>query len=111
MKNADFFDVENHPEMTFKSTAVEVTGEDTANITGDLTILGVSKPVTLAVKHNKSGEHPFNGKFMSGFSATTTINRSEWGMNYGLPAVGDAVEIRIEVEGIREDGEAAQDVE
>lgn len=103
MKNEDFFDVENHPTMTFKSTGIEVTGEDKALITGDLTMLGVTKPVVLDVTHNKSGPHPFSGKYVAGFSATTTIKRSEFGMEYGLPAVGDEVEVRLEVEGIREE--------
>lgn len=103
MKNADFFDVENHPTMTFKSTGIEVTGENTANITGDLTMLGQTKPVTLAITHNKSAEHPMNGKYVSGFSGTATLKRSEWGMNYGLPNVGDEVQIRLEVEGVRQD--------
>lgn len=106
LKNADFFNVEEFPEMTFKSTAIEVTGENTANITGDLTLLGVTKPVTLAVTHNKSGEHPFSGKYVAGFSATGTLKRSEFGMNYGLPAVGDDVKIIIEVEGVRKDAAA-----
>lgn len=108
MKNADFFDVENFPDMTFKSTGIEVTGENTANITGDLTLLGVTKPVTLEVTHNKSGKHPFNGKFVAGFSATATVKRSEFGMTYGLPDVGDDVEIRLEVEGFREDEESME---
>lgn len=106
MKNEDFFDVEKYPTMTFKSTGIEVTGENTANITGDLTILGVTKPVTLAVMHNKSGKHPFNQKMVAGFSASTTIDRSEWGMEYGLPMMSPEVEIRIEVEGFLQDGEA-----
>ncbi|MBI1300723.1 MAG: polyisoprenoid-binding protein [Alphaproteobacteria bacterium] len=103
MKNADFFNVEKFPTMTFKSTAIEVTSDNTANITGDMTILDVTKPVVLAVKHNKSDTHPFSGKYVSGFSATTTIKRSEFGMNYGLPGVGDDVEVRIEVEAVRTD--------
>lgn len=103
MKNEDFFDVEQYPQMTFRSTHIEVTGEDTANITGDLTLLGQTHPVTLDVVHNKSAEN--RGRYMSGFSATTTINRSQWGMTYGLPAVGDEVEIRLEVEAIRRDGD------
>lgn len=105
MKNEDFFDVEKFPTMTFKSTGISVTGDDTANITGDLTILGVTKPVTLAVTHNKSGVHPFSGKFVAGFSASGTVKRSEFGMDYGLPAVGDDIELRIEVEGYREGGD------
>ena len=102
MKSADFFNVEQFPEMTFKSTSVEVTGEDAAKITGDLTILETTKPVVLDVVHNKSGKHPFSGKFVAGFSATTSIKRSDFGMNYGLPAIGDDIEIRLEIEGIRE---------
>lgn len=102
MKNEDFFDVENHPTMTFKSTGIEVTGENTANITGDLTLLGVTKPVVLNVTHNKSGEHPFSGKYVAGFSASTTVKRSEFGMDYGLPMLGDNVEVRLEVEGVRQ---------
>ncbi len=101
MKNKDFFDVENHPTMTFKSTAIEVTGENTAKISGDLTLLGVTKPVILDVTHNKSGVHPFSGKYVAGFSGATTIKRSEFGMTYGIPGVGDDVEVRLEVEGVR----------
>lgn len=101
MKGADFFNVEKFPAMTFKSTGIEVTGENTANITGDLTILETTKPVVLAVTHNKSGKHAFGEKFMAGFSATANIKRSEFGMTYGLPMVGDDVEIRIQVEGER----------
>ena len=105
MKSADFFNVEKFPTMTFKSTAIKVTGEDTADMTGDLTLLGVTKPVMLHVKHNSSAKHAFSGKYVSGFSATGSLKRSDFGMGYGLPAVGDEVEIRIEVEGIREEAE------
>lgn len=109
MKNEDFFHVEQYPAMTFKSTGIEITGEDTANITGDLTILDVTKPVTLDVKHNKTGKSPFGDDYKSGFSATANIKRSEWGMNYGLPNVGDDVEIRLEVEAVRvEEGAGAE---
>lgn len=105
MKNADFFNVEKFPTMTFKSTKIEKTGEKTGKITGDLTLLGVTKPVTLDVVHNNSARHPFSGKFVSGFSATGKIKRSDFGMNYGLPAIGDDVTLMIEVEGLREDAE------
>ena len=107
LKGTDFFNVEKFPEMTFNSTAIEVTGENTANITGDLTLLGVTKPVTLSVTHNKSGKHPFGDKYVSGFSATASLKRSDFGMNYGLPMVGDDVQIRIEVEGLREEPAAS----
>lgn len=104
LKGADFFNIEKFPEMTFKSTAIEVTGEKTANITGDLTLLGVTKPVVLAVTHNKSDKHPFGDKYVSGFSAKGTLKRSDFGMAYGLPMVGDDVAIEIEVEGERVEG-------
>ncbi|HRQ60657.1 MAG TPA: YceI family protein [Alphaproteobacteria bacterium] len=100
LKNADFFDVEKHPEMTFKSTGIEVTGENLASMSGDLTLLGITKPVVLDVTFNKCDKHPMKGFEMCGFSATSMITRSEWGMKYGLPMVGDEVEIRIEVEAI-----------
>lgn len=109
MKNVDFFDVEKFPEMHFKSTAIDVTGDNTANIIGDLTLLGVTKPVTMAVTHNKSDIHPFSGKFVSGFSATAQIKRSDFGMAYGLPGVGDMVDVRIEVEGERQEQDQASE--
>lgn len=98
MKNADFFDVEKFPAMTFKSTKIDVTGEDTAKITGDLTIKDVTKPVVLDAKLNKTGSHPMRGTPWAGFSATTSVKRSDFGMTYGLPAVGDDVKIVLEVE-------------
>lgn len=102
LKNADFFDVEKFPEMKFISTGIEVTGEKTAKITGDLTIKGITKPVVLDTTYNKSGKHPFSGADVAGFSATTTIKRSDFGITYGAPLMGDDVEIRLEVEGTRE---------
>ncbi|MGF1527750.1 MAG: YceI family protein [Candidatus Competibacterales bacterium] len=102
MRSADFFDVEQYPEMRFVSTAIEETGDNTFALTGDFTLLGKTLPVTLDVTFNKAGRHPFNGEFVAGFSATTTIKRSDFGMNYGLPAIGDEVHIRLEVEGIRQ---------
>ncbi|MBI4030104.1 MAG: polyisoprenoid-binding protein [Proteobacteria bacterium] len=103
LKGADFFDVEKFPDMTFKSTKIEVLSDNTANITGDLTLLGVTKPVTLAATFNKAEKHAFSGKHVAGFSAHAKIKRSDFGMTYGLPLVGDEVDITIEVEGIRND--------
>ena len=98
LKNADFFNVEKFPTMTFKSTAIKVTGEKTADITGDLTILGVTKPVVLHTTLNKVGQHPMKGTPHAGFSAHTTIKRSDFGMGFGIPNVSDEVQIKIEVE-------------
>jgi len=101
MKNEDFFNVEKYPSMTFKSTSINVTGEKTAQIIGDLTILETTKPVTLDVRFNKAGKHPFGDKYVAGWSATSALKRSDFGMKYGLPMIGDDVEIRLEVEAIR----------
>ena len=105
MKNEDFFDVEKFPTMLFKSTKIEKTGSKTAHIIGDLTILETTKPVTLNVTFNKAGVHTFNQKYVAGFSATATVKRSDFGIKYGLPLIGDDVEIRLEVEGIRQTGD------
>lgn len=98
VKNADLLNVEKFPDITFKSTSVKKTGENTADITGDLTVLGVTKPVVLKTVQNKVGTHPMKGTAHAGFSATTTFKRSEFGVNYGLPNVGDEVTVRLEVE-------------
>ena len=102
MKGADFFNVEQFPAMVFKSTKVSPSGEKTASINGDLTILGITKPVTLDVTYVGSGTHPYSKNHVSGFTATSRIKRSDFGMTYGLPAVGDDVEIKLNVEGIRD---------
>jgi polyisoprenoid-binding protein YceI len=104
LKNADFFDVEKFPEAKFVSTQVKKTGKKTGKVTGDLTLNGVTKPVTLDVTFNKKAPHPMNQKPTVGFSATGVIKRSEFGIKYALPAVGDDVTIQIEAEA---NGEAA----
>ena len=109
MKNEDFFDVAKFPTMTFKSTEIKKTSDKTANVTGDLTILEITKPVTLNVTFNKAGVHTFNQKYVAGFSATTQIKRSDFGMNYGLPLIGDEVDIRLEVEGFRQNGDVVNE--
>lgn len=105
MRN-DFLQAPTHPEITFRSTRVERTGPNTANITGDLTLLGVTKPVTLEARFNGGYEgmpvYDPNGRV--GFSAHGSFNRSEFGMTYGLPpegtnlGVGDRVDLVIETE-------------
>ena len=93
------------PKMTFKSTSVTKTDDKTGTVIGDLTLLGVTKPVTLNVTHNKSGNHPYTKNHLAGFSASATLKRSDFGMAKYIPDVGDEVSITIEVEGIRQDFE------
>ncbi len=102
LRSPDFFNAAEFPEMTFASTGIERTSDKTGKITGDLTLLGVTKPVTLDVTFNQRAPHPlpqYNGVEVAGFSATTTIKRSDFGMSTFVPAIGDEIEIILEVEG------------
>jgi polyisoprenoid-binding protein YceI len=92
-----FFDAAKFPAATFTSTKVEVTGKDTAKVTGDLTLHGVTKPVTLDVKLNKIGENMMKRK-TAGFSATLVLKRSDFGMTTYLPNLGDDITIGVETE-------------
>ena len=98
MKSDDFFKVEKFPTATFKSTGVKKTGEKTMAVTGDFTLLGKTKAITLDVTFNKAGE-AFGGKEVAGFSATGTFDRTEFGLDTYAPAVSKEVTLRIEVEG------------
>ena len=97
LKGKDFFDVETYPTATFVSTAVDVTGKDTAVVHGNLTIHGVTKPVDLNVHVNKIGENMFK-KQTAGFTATANIKRSDFGMTAYLPGLGDDIQLDIESE-------------
>lgn len=101
LRSPDFFNTAEFPEMTFTSTAIEQTGDNTGRVTGDLTLLGVTKPVTLDITFNKAAPHPFNKKMTVGFSARGMLKRSDFGMSYGLPAVGDEVQLIIEAEAVK----------
>lgn len=98
LKSPKFFDAGKFPEIGFKSTKVEKTGEKTGRITGDLTIKGVTRPVTLDVVLNFKGPYPYLNTPALGFSAKTTIKRSEFGLAEGIPAVSDEIAITIETE-------------
>lgn len=98
LKSDDFFNVDKYPTATFVSKKVIITGKNTAKITGDLTLVGVTKSVTLNVKMNKIAVSPIAQKKTAGFSATTLIKRSDFGIDYGIPGVGDLVKLQIEAE-------------
>ena len=103
VKSPDFFNVEKYPTITFKSTDLVFDGDRVVEVNGELTLLGITKPVVLKVTNERCGEHPINKKPMCGAEATTTVKRSEWGMKYGLPrAVGDDVRIVIPIEAYKE---------
>lgn len=98
---ADFFDAADEEMVSFASTSIEVTGETTALITGDLTLNGVTKPVTLDAKLNQVGDHPMAGKPWAGFNATTTVLRSDFNVGNFAPFVSDEVEVMISVEAMK----------
>ena len=105
LRGPDFLWVEKYPEMTFRSTSAEQTGPGTGKVTGELTMRGVTKPVTLDVVWNKSGQYPFGDMhYATGISARTKIKRSDFGMTYAVESglVGDEVEIILEFEAIRQ---------
>ena len=96
LKAARWLNAPAFPTMTFKSTRVETTGPDTARVTGDMTIMGVTQPATLEVKLNKIGAAPNNPKRQAGFTITGAISRKAFGSTTGAGAIGDSVAIRIE---------------
>lgn len=107
LKSADFFDIEKFPQMTFKSTRVEKKGHESYSVAGDLTIHGVTKPVTFAVEGPTApGKDPW-GNTRIGLSATTKINRKDFGLNWNAALetggflVGDEVNITIEAQFIK----------
>ncbi len=98
---ADFFNAEAHPTVSFASTAIEVTGETTARITGDLTMNGVTKPVVLDATLNQKGDHPMENKPWAGFGATTTVLRSDFNLGMFAPYISDEVKIDISIEAMK----------
>lgn len=99
LKSRNFLNVAEHPYITFKTTSVVPTGTETADVTGDVTILGVTKPVTFQAKLNKLAPSPFNrDTTIAGFTVTGELDRTEFGMTYAAPAIGSIVEIRLELE-------------
>lgn len=97
----DFFGADDKEQISFKSTSINVTGDNTAEITGELTLNGVTKPVVLDAKLNQSGDHPMAGKPWAGFDATTSVVRSEFNLGQFAPFVSDEVEIMISVEAMK----------
>jgi polyisoprenoid-binding protein YceI len=98
LKSPDFFDAEKYPVATFKSTVVRALGEGRLEVTGNLDLHGVSKPVVLDVKLNKLAPHPMGDTPTIGFDATATIKRTEFGIDKYVPMVSDEITLRITTE-------------
>ncbi len=109
LRSNDFFDMETYPTITFVSTAVEAVGDDGYRVTGDLTIKGVTKPVTVDFDYTGTAVDPF-GNHRLGFEGRTTVNRKDWGVNWnavleaGGVLVSDKVILELDVSAIRTDG-------
>jgi polyisoprenoid-binding protein YceI len=101
LKGADWFNVTEFPDMNFVGTGFAKTGDKTGTITGNLTLLGTTKPLTLNVTFNKAGISPASKKETAGFSATATLKRSDFGLKTFIPYIGDDVSLVIESEGTR----------
>lgn len=105
LRGADFFDEAKHPAITFKTTKIEPVSETTFKATGDLTMHGVTQPVTLDVEHTGSATDPWGNKRV-GFAATTSLSRKDFGITWnkaldaGGVVVGDEVKVTLEIEGI-----------
>jgi polyisoprenoid-binding protein YceI len=98
LKSDEFFNVAKFPTLAYKSSKLKFNGDKLSGADGELTMLGVTKPVSLAVTAFNCGPHPMNKKPMCGANATATIKRSDFGLSTYVPAVGDEVKISIEVE-------------
>lgn len=99
LQTPDFFDTANHPTATFVSRSITIDSDDPteADVLGDLTIRGVTRPVTMEVEFNQAGPSMGNS-YKVGFDGEATIKRSEFGINYALPAVSDEVKLHLEGE-------------
>ncbi|HSH06468.1 MAG TPA: YceI family protein, partial [Burkholderiales bacterium] len=102
LRAADFFNVAEFPQMTYKSTAVKFNGDTPAAVEGQLTLLGVSKPLTLNIERWVCKPHPFKKKPMCGGNASGRFKRTDFGMKYGVPAVGDEIKLFIEFEAYKQ---------
>ncbi len=100
LRSADFLNVSQHPTATFESTSVKSTGEGTADITGNLTLNGVTKPVVIAAEFIGEGTDPWGG-YRAGFSGSTTLKLKDFGITKDLGPASESVELILSVEGIR----------
>ncbi|RLU00458.1 MAG: YceI family protein [Ketobacter sp.] len=101
LRGKDFFDVAKFPKAGFVSTKIEKTGDNTAKITGDFTLKGITKPITLDATYIGGGKDPWGG-YRQGFEATTQLKLKDFGIDYNLGPASEVVNIYISVEGIKQ---------
>ena len=101
LSSDDLLGLSEHPTATFVATSFETEDGETGTMTGDLTLLGVTKPVVMSIKFNRKAAHPRIKKTFVGFSATGELKRSDYGMKFALRGIGDEVRIAIEALAVR----------
>ncbi len=101
LESPDFFNAAEFPAITYKSTAVHFNGDTPSSVDGNLTIMGVTKPVTLTIDAFHCGSNPMSKREECGAGATAQVKRSDFGMKYGLPNIGDDVKLVFEIEAIK----------
>lgn len=104
LRSPDFLNAAEFPEITYESSKVTINGDNSAHVEGTLTIMGTAKPVSMDVSKMHCGIHPMDPtkkKYVCGFDATAMIKRSDFGIKYGIPAIGDEMALSFEVEAIR----------
>ncbi|MGH9043198.1 MAG: YceI family protein [Acidimicrobiia bacterium] len=112
LRGNDFFAMDEYPEIRFVSTAVEAVGDDSYRVTGDLTLRGVTKPVTIELEYTGVAIDPF-GNQRVGFEGKATVNRKDWGVTWNAPLetggvlIGEKVTLEFEVSAIKADAQVA----
>lgn len=102
LRGEDFFNVAKFPTITFKGDKFTFEGDKVKTVAGNLTMLGVTKPVTLTAAYFNCADHPMAKKKACGGDFTTTVKRTDFGMKYAVPAVADDVTLRIQVEAFKD---------
>ena len=102
LKGEDFFNAAKNPQITFKSSQCAFDGGKVKSAQGELTMNGVTRPVTLTANYFNCGAHPMNKKKVCGADFETVVKRSDYGMKYALPVLGDDVRLRINVEAVKD---------
>lgn len=98
LKTADFLDTAKHPTAGFQATSIRLIDADSAEISGNLTLRGVTKPIVILADFNQAGINPVDKKYSVGFDGHARIKRSDFGINYGVPVLGDDVTLHFEAE-------------
>lgn len=102
LKSPDFFNAAEFPSITYKSNSIKFKGDTPVRVDGNLTLLGVTKPVALTITEFKCGDNPMNKKPECGAGAIAQIKRSDFGMKSFLPGVGDDIKLEFEIEAYKD---------